>query len=184
MKRSGASHMKILALEFSSSQRSVAVFEAAASGVPGELAEVIETGGLSTKPFAMIDEVLREKNWLEQEFGMKIDAVSFHQPTRTILDAQINIPGLVNTYNAAQMAPYFYVSDTNMTWRHEHPLEIFSRGLHERLQLLIHPMWWTPEPLSTLDKWQAVLRNNQKAVINHWRLRERTLASLDFHLKG
>lgn len=69
MKRSGASRMKILALEFSSSQRSVAVFEAAASGVPGELAEVIETGGLSTKPFAMIDEVLREAGWEREQIG-------------------------------------------------------------------------------------------------------------------
>lgn len=129
-------------------------------------------------PF-IVEEVLRENRWLEQEFGVKAEAVSFHQPTQTILDAQIAIPGLVNTYNASQMAPYFYVSDTNMTWRHEHPAEIFSRGLHDRLQLLIHPMWWTPEPLETLDKWRNVLRNNQRAVIDHWQSRERTLANAD-----
>jgi len=127
----------------------------------------------------VIDEVLRETRWLEQEFGTKIEAVSFHQPTQAILEAQIAIPGLLNTYNAREMAPYFYVSDTNMTWRHEHPTEIFSRGLYERLQLLIHPMWWTPGPLETLEKWRSVLRNNQRAVIDHWRSRERTLANLE-----
>jgi hypothetical protein len=129
-------------------------------------------------PF-IIEEVLRETRWLEQEFGVKAEAISFHQPTQTILDAQIAIPGLVNTYNASQMAPYFYVSDTNMTWRHEHPIDIFSRGLHDRLQLLIHPMWWTPEPLETLDKWRNVLSKNRQAVIDHWQSRERTLANAD-----
>jgi hypothetical protein len=129
----------------------------------------------------IIDEVLRETRWLEQEFGVKVEAVSFHQPTQTILDAKIAVPGLVNTYNAAQMAPYFYVSDTNMTWRHEHPADIFARGLHERLQLLIHPMWWTPDTLETLDKWRNVLRNNQQAVIDHWQSRERTLVNADLN---
>jgi peptidoglycan/xylan/chitin deacetylase (PgdA/CDA1 family) len=128
----------------------------------------------------IVEGVLREVRWLEQEFGVKTEAVSFHQPTKTILDAQIAIPGLSNTYNASQMAPYFYVSDTNMTWRHEHPVEIFSRGLHERLQLLVHPMWWTADELGTLDKWRNVLRNNQRAVIDHWKSRERTLANADF----
>lgn len=134
-------------------------------------------------PF-IIEDVLREARWLEQEFGVKVEAASFHQPTQTILDAQIAIPGLANTYNASQMGPYFYVSDTNMTWRHEHPRDIFSRGLHERLQLLIHPMWWTPEPLETLDKWRNVLRSNQQAVIDHWQSRERTLVNADLNRKS
>jgi len=130
----------------------------------------------------IVEEVLREAGWLEREFGTRIDAVSFHQPTREILEAQLRIPGLVNTYNAAKMAPYFYVSDTNMNWRHEHPVDIFSRGLHERLQLLIHPMWWTEGPVDMLEKWNAVLRLNRKAVIDHWCARERTLAQLDLPL--
>jgi hypothetical protein len=130
----------------------------------------------------VVEEVLRESRWLEQEFGVKIEAVSFHQPTQIILDAQIAIPGLVNTYNTSQMTPYFYVSDTNMVWRHEHPQEIFSRGLHERLQLLIHPMWWTPNPLETLAKWRNVLLNNQQAVIDHWQSRERTLMNVNFEM--
>lgn len=127
----------------------------------------------------IVQEILREARWLEQEFDVRTEAVSFHQPTKAVLDAQIEIPGLANTYNASQMTPYFYVSDTNMNWRHEHPIEIFSRGLHERLQLLIHPMWWTAEPLATLDKWRNVLRNNQRAVIRHWQSRERTLAGVN-----
>jgi hypothetical protein len=125
----------------------------------------------------IVDDVLRETRWLEQEFGAKVEAVSFHQPTRLVLDAQIVVPTLVNTYNASQMAPYFYVSDTNMAWRHEHPTEIFLRRIHPRLQLLIHPIWWTSVPLNIVDKWHNVLRTNQKVVVDHWQSRERTLAN-------
>ncbi len=127
----------------------------------------------------IVDEVLRETRWLEQEFGTTVDAVSFHQPTPDIIKKQIGFPRLINTYNSAQTSPYFYVSDTNMTWRHEHPVEIFSRNLYDRLQLLIHPMWWTVEPISTLEKWRNVLRMNQRMVIEHWQSRERTLANVD-----
>ncbi len=59
--------MKILALEFSSSQRSVAAFQAAEAGVAATLAEVIESGGLSNKPFAMIDAALRQAGWEREQ---------------------------------------------------------------------------------------------------------------------
>src|SRR6266404_7709356 len=50
--------MKILALEFSSSQRSAAVVLGAAR--PEIVTEVVETGGPPTRPFAMIEEALRQ----------------------------------------------------------------------------------------------------------------------------
>lgn len=127
----------------------------------------------------VVDQVLREVQWLEQEFGIKTEAISFHQPTQAILSAQIEIPGLANTYNASQMAPYIYVSDTNMEWRRDHPLDIFTQGIYQRLQLLVHPIWWTLQPMTTEEKWIAVLRLNREAVITHWQSRERTLHGKD-----
>lgn len=127
----------------------------------------------------IVDEVNREAQWLKQEFGHPIGAVSFHQPTRTIIESEIVFPGMINTYNASQMAPYYYISDTNMIWRHEHPLDIFSNALHERLQLLIHPMWWTPYSMPTIQKWKRVLQVNEDALLSHWKSRERTLKDVD-----
>jgi tRNA threonylcarbamoyl adenosine modification protein YeaZ len=51
--------MKILALEFSSAQRSVAIVDVGTKGASLHH-EVMETGGRETKAFAMIDEVLRQ----------------------------------------------------------------------------------------------------------------------------
>lgn len=53
--------MKILALEFSSPQRSVAVLNS-----PDQVSEIVETGGGANGPLVMIDEALREAK-LERE---------------------------------------------------------------------------------------------------------------------
>ena len=58
--------MKILALEMSSAQRSVAVVQGPAQGEPVCLSEVVETGGRAAKPFGMIEAALREAK-LERE---------------------------------------------------------------------------------------------------------------------
>jgi SAM-dependent methyltransferase len=128
---------------------------------------------------AISEEVRREAQWLRAEFDTPIEAVSFHQPTRAILDGQLDIRGMVNTYNRRQMGDYFYVSDTNMHWRHGHPADLFRRAEHPRLHLLIHPMWWTPKPVSLREKWLRVLRTNQEAVVGHWQARERTLERVE-----
>src|SRR5215471_8932893 len=67
--------MKILALEFSSPQRSVAIVQSAAASAPHtvpSISEVIETGGRATKAIGMIEEALRDSK-LERE---QIDCVA------------------------------------------------------------------------------------------------------------
>src|ERR1035441_8842194 len=52
--------MKILALEFSSPQRSVAVVHGGAEGGPLCLGEAIETGGRITNPLGLVEHALRQ----------------------------------------------------------------------------------------------------------------------------
>ncbi len=52
--------MKILALEFSSSQRSVAVVHGGADAPPICLGEAIETGGRSTNALGLVEDALRQ----------------------------------------------------------------------------------------------------------------------------
>ncbi len=56
--------MKMLAIEFSSPQRSVAVFNSGSG--ESKVAEVVETGGRATKALGMIEEALRQAQ-LERE---------------------------------------------------------------------------------------------------------------------
>jgi len=126
----------------------------------------------------LIEHVLEEANWLESEFGRPLNAVSFHQPSKAVLEGELRVGALVNTYNRQQMADYFYVSDTNMHWRHAHPIDIFTAHSHARLQLLIHPIWWTQSAVSLEEKWLRVLRSQAEATIQHWQKRERTLEGI------
>jgi tRNA threonylcarbamoyl adenosine modification protein YeaZ len=67
--------MKILGLEFSSPQRSVAIVQASPSGAPHaapSVCEVIKTGGRETRAIGMIEEALRQAG-LERE---QIDCVA------------------------------------------------------------------------------------------------------------
>lgn len=61
--------MKILALEFSSPQRSVALVHA--HQAPTEIVEyeTIESGGRASKPFEMIEEVLRQSGTEREQIG-------------------------------------------------------------------------------------------------------------------
>jgi tRNA threonylcarbamoyl adenosine modification protein YeaZ len=52
--------MRILALEFSSPQRSVAVVHGGPDGGPLSLGEAIETGGRATNPLGLVEEALRQ----------------------------------------------------------------------------------------------------------------------------
>jgi tRNA threonylcarbamoyladenosine biosynthesis protein TsaB len=52
--------MTILALEFSSGQRSVAVVRRRAGGAPFVASEVVETGGQGTRAFSLMEQVLAE----------------------------------------------------------------------------------------------------------------------------
>ena len=64
--------MKILALEFSSSQRSAAVVEGGAGGPPALLGTALQTGSEKIRPLALVEEALRAAR-LEREH---IDALA------------------------------------------------------------------------------------------------------------
>jgi hypothetical protein len=129
--------------------------------------------------FERIEEkILVEVDTVQNEFGVTIEAISFHHPSQYVLKNDIFINSLVNTYNRIQLGNYFYVSDSNMIWQHEHPNEIFSNHIYPRLHLLIHPMWWTTKPMSPKNKWLHVLDGNREVVVKHWQMRERTLRKI------
>jgi tRNA threonylcarbamoyl adenosine modification protein YeaZ len=61
--------MKILALEFSSSQRGVAVLRVPERGGDTAVVEVVETGGRSMSPLGMVEGALREAGLEREEIG-------------------------------------------------------------------------------------------------------------------
>jgi hypothetical protein len=89
----------------------------------------------------------------------------------------LEVPGLVNAYNLREQFGLVYTSDTNMQWRTGYPVDLVRDGV-QKLQMLVHPMWWTAAQTDVEDKWIRVRNSLNNAVVNHWTQRERSLSAL------
>lgn len=93
---------------------------------------------------------------LERRFGADVVAVSFHMPGRRAV-SHIVLPGrLVNTYGPRFFEEIGYASDSNMNWRGVDLAELLRSPETQRLQLLIHPIWWRSAHEPMLAKLQAL----------------------------
>ena len=111
-------------------------------------------------PFAIAERVRREIEWLQGEFGAPVGAVSFHQPSERILRNEIPVEA-INTYNPRLFKEIRYISDSNLRFSEENdPLTVFADPDVVRLQLLIHPEWWTADYMNASAKWRHMFRNN------------------------
>lgn len=84
----------------------------------------------------------KEARLLESAVGVPITKVSMHRPSKNILDSDLEIPGITNTYSKRFFVDFKYVSDSRHIWRE--PVEdIIQSGLYERIQILMHPFWYS-----------------------------------------
>jgi hypothetical protein len=106
-----------------------------------------------------------EATWLENQFGHKVAAVSFHQPGNAVLEGQISTGERINTYDRDLLSEFSYFSDSNRTFPLANstgcPL-VRSLAAHapKGIQLLIHPVWWVYEDASTEAVWDRAIHAN------------------------
>lgn len=67
-----------------------------------------------------------------------------HRPSRATLEADLRIPGIVNSYGQTFFHDFKYLSDSRRRWR-EPVLEIIRSGEYERLHILTHAFWYHEE---------------------------------------
>ncbi len=92
--------------------------------------------------------VAAEAALVERIAGAPVAALSFHDPdVGGAVDDADRIGGLVNAYGRSIRDRFGYGSDSNGYWRHAPLIELVAAG-HPRLQVLTHPEWWVPEPMS------------------------------------
>ena len=102
-----------------------------------------------------------EAKILSTMFKYQIKAVSFHQPGINVRENKIKIHTLINTYDKQDMEGVFYLSDSNMIWKGETPEMIFKNSLHQKVQILIHPMWWVGKGIETTEMlWDKAILDN------------------------
>lgn len=87
---------------------------------------------------------------MSKAVGTVVNSVSMHRPSKYILDADLNIPGITNCYSHMYFREFKYLSDSRRRWR-EPVDEIIDSGEYERFQILTHPFWYDVEEKSIHD---------------------------------
>jgi hypothetical protein len=94
--------------------------------------------------------IQKDKLALESILEVKVSALSFHNPdvggSWNRLEADC-LCGMVNAYAPAIQGKFAYCSDSNGYWRYRPLGDVLGDEAVERLHVLTHPGWWTPEPM-------------------------------------
>lgn len=95
--------------------------------------------------------ILKESRALEELLGNKILTVSMHRPSKWILENDIKLDGIINTYSNYFFKDFKYLSDSRMFWR-EDVLDIVEKESYDRLHILTHPFWYSNKEETMKEK--------------------------------
>ncbi len=96
------------------------------------------------------ERIHEEAGVLAHAVGKPVRTVSMHRPSQRVIDADLKISGIVNTYSKEFFVTFKYLSDSRRRWRE--PVEkIIKSGQFERLQILVHPFWYNKKELNIHD---------------------------------
>lgn len=88
--------------------------------------------------------ILQERDILSLILKTPVTTVSMHRPSRATLEANLRIPGMVNSYGQTFFHNFKYLSDSRRRWR-EPVADIICGGIYDRLHILTHPFWYHDE---------------------------------------
>lgn len=106
---------------------------------------------------AICEKIQEEAKILEKVIGKPVEAVSMHRPSREILEADLQIPGMINSYGQIFFHDFKYLSDSRRHWR-EPVEEIIQSEQYERLHILTHAFWY--------DEKEKGMRDTLKLFVN------------------
>jgi len=92
--------------------------------------------------------VARDARNLEELFGAKLVAFSFHNPIAAHLTCEAEqYGGLINCYSRRFKSEVAYCSDSNGYWRFRRLYDVLEAVTDPCLQVLTHPGWWQDKPM-------------------------------------
>lgn len=92
------------------------------------------------------DRILSEAKLLSMASGQTVKTVSMHRPSKMMLEADLEIPGMINSYGQVFFKGFKYVSDSRRRWR-EPVEEIVASEAYDRLHILTHAIWYNDEEI-------------------------------------
>lgn len=89
----------------------------------------------------IIQNIIKECGLLSALLETEVSTVSMHRPSKATLEADLEIPGITNSYGKTFFHDFKYLSDSRRRWR-EPVLDIIRSGEYDRLHILTHAFWY------------------------------------------
>lgn len=89
----------------------------------------------------VVGAVTKEARLLSDILNIPITTVSMHRPSQKTLEANYEIPGMINSYGKIFFNDFKYLSDSRRRWR-EPVLDIIKSRQYDRLHILTHAIWY------------------------------------------
>ena len=90
---------------------------------------------------AVCEKIMKEVKLLSEIIEQKVACVSMHRPSRQMLEMNLELPGIVNSYSQLFFQKFKYLSDSRRQWR-EPVMESIKSGMFSRLHILTHAFWY------------------------------------------
>lgn len=115
--------------------------------------------------------IAKEAQILGNWFGREVTAVSFHRPSKVILEGSKELSDLPHTYDRELHGVAEYVSDSGGCWQRGSPLDRQAFAVLKPLHILIHPIWWGETPTPALESLMGLsdniqVRNDRSFALN------------------
>lgn len=104
------------------------------------------------------EKIIEESQLLEKAAGIKVSTVSMHRPSKMILDSNLQIPGIINSYSDTFFKNFKYLSDSRRRWR-EPIKDIISSNRFEKLHILTHAFWYNDREADLHDSISLFVNN-------------------------
>lgn len=115
-----------------------------------EMAYSVERGTGTCASSSVEELICHEAGILADICGCPVTTVSMHRPSKATLEADLRIPGMVNSYGQTFFHDFKYLSDSRRRWR-EPVEEIIRGGEYDRLHILTHAFWYHDTPRSAAE---------------------------------
>lgn len=113
---------------------------------------------LQSNLIAIRNKIIKECNILSEAVGEQISVVSMHRPSKMMLEADLKIPGIINSYGKTFFNDFKYLSDSRRRWRE--PIDdIIASEQYERLHILTHAFWYNKNELSLRDSLLSYIKS-------------------------
>lgn len=113
--------------------------------------------------------IARETELLQDWFGVKVNAFSFHNPNAFMLSCEKEeYGGLINCYSKYFKTSVPYCSDSNGYWRFRRLRDVLEAATDSCLQVLTHPELWQETVLSPRERvFRCVYGRANKALFEY-----------------